>query len=102
MYFAVLCTGADLGPGLLTMNLLGKEPVKCSFLFKDFQADFLKRCEGDACFTCVEGDAIAAAISRTVQTGERQNVTLNVTATVPSQSPEEVARFKLTISIKKK
>jgi len=103
MYFAVLCAGADLAPGLLTLNVLGKQTVKCSFLFKDFQADFLKRCEGDACFTCSEGLAISEAVARAVQTRERQNVTLNVTATVPSLSGDEViARFKLTISIKAK
>ncbi len=103
MYFAALCMGADLAPGLMTLSKLRQQTVKCTFLFKDFQADFLKRCEGDACFTCDEGQAISDAIASAISTGERQNVSLNVNATVPSVSADEIiARFKLTISIKAK
>lgn len=101
MYFGVLCTGADLAPGLLTMNMLKKHKTKCSFLFKDFQADFLKRSEADTYFTCDEGHLIAETVKAAVETKERQNRTINVTATTPSiTGTEPVARFKLTISVK--
>jgi hypothetical protein len=103
MYFAALCAGADLVPGLIALRLIGKQNDKIVFVFKDFYADFLQRCEGDVYFTFEEGELIAAAIERTKNTGERQNVTLNVTATVPSKlGSEPAAKFKLTLSLKKR
>lgn len=101
MYFGVLCTGADLAPGLLTINMLKKHKTKCTFLFKDFQADFLKRAEADTHFICDEGHIIAETVKKAVETKERQNTTINVVATTPSISGDEpVAKFKLTISVK--
>lgn len=103
MYFGALCTGADLAPGLMTLNMLRKQKTKCSFLFKDFQADFLKRAEADVHFICNEGQLIADAVQAAVTTKERQNRAFNVVATTPSISGDEpIANFKLTISIKAK
>jgi hypothetical protein len=103
MYFGALCTGVDLVPGAIAMRLIKKQKEKISFVFKDFYGEFLHRCEGDVHFTCNEGSLIAAAIEKTKATGERQNVTLNVTATVPSKSGDEPAgKFELTLSLKKR
>lgn len=103
MYFGVLCAGADLGGGLMAMYLLNKQKSKFTFVFKDFNADFLKRCEGDVYFTCEEGKVISETIDKVIQTKERQNVSLNVIATVPSKfNDEPVCRFTLTLSIKQK
>lgn len=103
MYFGVLCVGADLAGGLLAMNLFRNYKEKFTFVFKDFNAEFLKRCDGDACFVCEDGETIAHAVARAVETGERQNVTLGVTATAPFKYGEEpVCRFRLTLSLKVK
>ena len=99
MYFGALCVGADLAPGLLTMNLLSAKRKKCSFIFKDFQAEFLRRCETNAKFICAEGHLIADAIEKAVQSKERQHATLNVIAS-EDKTEEVVAKFKMTISIK--
>lgn len=102
MYFGALCVGADMAPGVLAMRLIKQQSDKINFVFKDFQAEFLQRCEGDVHFTCSEGALIAEIIAKAKQSGERQNVTLNVTATVPSKlGAEPAARFKLTLSLKK-
>lgn len=102
MYFGALCVGVDLVPGVLTMRLIKQKNEKMNFLFKDFQGEFLHRCEGDVHFICKEGDVIAAAIDTAIQTQERVNVSLNVIATVPTKLGHEPAgKFKLTISIKK-
>ena len=85
MYFGAICTGVDLVPGVLAMRLIKQSKEKISFVFKDFYADFLQRCEGNVYFTCDEGELIAAAINKAIATNERQNVTLNVTATVPDK-----------------
>jgi hypothetical protein len=101
MYFGVLCAGGELAAGALTMNLLRKQKDKYSFIFKDFYAEFLKRCEANVHFTCNEGQVIAETIEKARQTKERQNVTLNVTGTVPAEYGDEpVCKFKLTLSIK--
>ena len=101
MYFGALCVGADLAPGLIAMHLQRHFKEKFSFVFKDIQADFLKRAEGDVLFTCEEGAAIAQTIRTALQTGERQHVLVNIVATVPDQDRfAPVAKFKLSLSIK--
>ncbi len=102
MYFGVLCVGAELAAGFLTMSLMKNQKGKYSLIIKDFQAQFFKRVEADAYFTCIEGNLIADAIKRAIQTNERQNITLNVIATVPAKfGNEAVGKFVVTISIKK-
>jgi hypothetical protein len=101
MYFGALCAGAELAPGLLALEAINHSKAKVSFIFKDFQAEFLKRCEADAYFTCEQGGMITKAVQAAITTGERQNVTLNVVGTTPTVTGNEaVARFQLTISIK--
>jgi hypothetical protein len=53
-------------------------------LFKDFDAKFLKRAEGDTHFTCNDGDKVRAAVDEAIATGERVNIPLKIVATVPS------------------
>lgn len=103
MYFGALCAGADLAGGIMAMKLFKKQKEKFTFVFKDLQADFLKRCEDDVYFICDEGARVSEAIQRALQTKERENVTLNVTATIPALFKDEpVAKFKLTLSLKQK
>jgi acyl-coenzyme A thioesterase PaaI-like protein len=104
MYFGVLAAGADLGAGLLAQFLIEKHAGgKVGILFKDFKADFLKRCEGNTQFICEEGEKIRQAITDAIETRERQNIPVRVFATVPSRSgTEPVAEFVLTLSLKVK
>ena len=102
MYFGVLAVGADLTGGFLAMNLIHRSNYKINLIFKDFHADFLKRAEGDVHFVCEEGLAISELVELTEKTGERHNLPVNVTASVPSISDEPIAKFILTLSLKKK
>jgi acyl-coenzyme A thioesterase PaaI-like protein len=102
MYFGALCIGADVAPGAYTMYLIRKQRIPTSMVFKDFQAEFLKRAEGDVHFTCEQGKVIAELVAQAAASGERVERQLDVIATVPSLSDEPVARFKLTISLKRK
>ena len=102
MYFGVLSVGADVTGGFLAMGYIRDSKSKISLIFKDFQADFLKRAEGDVHFICNEGNEIRALIQRSEETGERENMPVNITAMVPSISQDPVAEFILTLSIKKK
>ena len=102
MYFGVLSVGADVTGGFLAMKLIHESQSKISLIFKDFHADFLKRAEGDVHFICEDGLAIQNLVTLTQQTGERQNLPIHITATVPTISDEPVAKFILTLSLKKK
>lgn len=103
MYFGALACGADCAGGLIAWKLIEKNGNRVNLIFKDFHAEYLKRAEGDVFFTCVEGKAIQELVARTLQSTERENLAVHITATTPKQSGDEpVARFTLTLSLKTK
>src|SRR3990167_2446880 len=64
MYFGALCVGADLAGGIQLVRILGTKINKVSFVFKDFQAEFLKRPEADVHFCSEAGALIEALVAR--------------------------------------
>lgn len=103
MYLGTLCMGADVAAGLIAFTIVRERRVKVSFIFKDLHAEFLKRAEGAVLFTNDDGPLIQDLIRRALETGERAEATVHVTATVPDKLGDEpVARFALTLSIKKR
>jgi acyl-coenzyme A thioesterase PaaI-like protein len=103
MYFGTLCIGADCAGGLIAMRMIQTENAKVSLVFKDFKAEFLKRPEGDVHFTSDDGPAIRQLVRQAVESGERVNQPVRIVATVPSKlGAEPVARFELTLSLKRK
>lgn len=53
-------------------------------------------------FICDQGKEIAELVAKAVVSDERVERQLEVVATVPTLSDEPVARFKLTLSLKKR
>ncbi len=103
MYFGVLAVGADLAGGLLAMQMLDRSDHKINLVFKDMQADFLKRVDADAIFTCTDGDKIELLIQKVIDTGERHHEPLNIQVTAPDKYGDEIlATFTLTLSLKVK
>ena len=104
MYFGALCIGAEATGGVIAMRLLQNlKTGKGSLIFKDFQATFLKRAEGETFFTCKDGVAIREAVARAADTFERVEIPVSITATVPKKfGDESVATFVLTLSLKVK
>jgi acyl-coenzyme A thioesterase PaaI-like protein len=102
MYFGALCAGADCAAGAFAMYLIRRQPEKIALIFKDFEAQFLKRAEGDVHFCCNQGKEVAELVAQAAATDERVERQFEVVATVPSLSDEPVARFKLTLSLKKR
>ena len=103
LYFGSLSVGADVAGATLAMHLIRKSRQNISLVFKDFKAEFLKRPEGDTHFTCNDGLAVKKLIDEATKTGERVNMPLKLTATVPEISGiEPVAEFILTLSLKDK
>ena len=102
MYFGVLAVGADCAGGLMAMRRIGQRDKRISLIFKDVRAEFLKRAEGHVHFTCEDGAAIAALVDRVATSGERGNLPVRIVATVPASFGDEaVARFELTLSLKR-
>ncbi|MBU1426039.1 MAG: DUF4442 domain-containing protein [Gammaproteobacteria bacterium] len=102
MYFGALCAGADCAVGVFAMHLIKKQPENIALVFKDFEAQFLKRAEGDVDFCCSQGKEIAELVAQAAASGERVEKQFEAVATVPALSDEPVARFKLTLSLKKR
>lgn len=101
MFFGPFATGADVLGGALMLHLLGSKVKYYPFVYKDFYAEFLKRATSDVYYYCEDGQKISDAIALSTQTGERQNVILNIRATTPKDSQDEtVANFRLTLSLK--
>ncbi len=103
MYFGSLAIGADLAAGLLAMQLISKLPNRISLIFKDMQADFLKRVDGDAVFTCVDSAKIDALLQKVIASGERYHESISIQVTAPDKYGDEIlATFALTLSLKEK
>lgn len=103
MYLGTLCMGADVAAGLISFKLVMERKLNVSFIFKDLKAEFLKRAEGDVVFTNNDGPMVQELLRRTIETGERQEATVHIVATVPSKLGDEpVAKFELTLSLKKR
>ena len=103
MYLGVLCMGADVASGLIAFDQVMKRKLPLSFIFKSMRAEFLKRAEGDVFFTNEDGAAIQDLIGRALESGEREETPVRVTATVPSKLGDEpVAKFEMVLSLKRR
>lgn len=102
IYFGALCVGADIAGGLIAFRHLQRSGKKFSLAFKDFKAEFFKRAEGDALFTCRDGRMIQELAEKALANpGLRLNETVQVVAQVPSRLGDElIAKFELTLSLK--
>jgi hypothetical protein len=101
MYFGALSIGAELAVGLTAVTSIYESGQKIDFIFKDFKADFLKRCDGDVYFICDEADKVRELIEKAKTTSERLESCFKVYSTVPSKSKtDKVATYELTLSVK--
>ncbi len=103
MYFGALAIGADLAAGTHAMFAVDEEKrnsgTKIGFVFKDVQAEFLRRPDHDVFFHSRDGKKVAAAVADAVRTGERINIPVPVECVAGG---ETVATFTLTLSLKRK
>lgn len=103
MYFGALCVGADLAGGLNAAKLILGRSRGVNLVFGELRAEFLKRADGDVLFRSRQGRQIAEAVRETLATGERVTIPVEVVATVPRKYGDEpVARFSLSLSLKRK
>lgn len=103
MYFGVLAVGADLSGAFQAFAIAKEKERNISLAFKDFQANFLKRPEGDVYFVSDAGDEIRACVNETIETKERVTKPIKVNAFINyPENPELVAEFTLGLSVKDK
>ena len=103
MYFGALCAGADLAGALTAMRRIEATGRRVSLIFKDVRAQFFKRAEGDVTFVCEDGEAVAALVRRSIESGEREELPVRIVATVPDKlGAEPAAEFVLTLSLKRR
>lgn len=102
MYFGALAIGADCTVGLLALHHVDKLKGEVHLSFKDFQADFLKRPEGNVLFICEAGEELSRFASQVMRSGERRNLPVKAHCVVKGKEDEVVARFTLTLSLKRK
>ena len=101
MYFGVLSVGADVTGAMIAMDIIKKTKRNINLLFKDFNADFLKRAEGDVHFICNDGKKISKMIAEVIESKKRVNESIEILAYVPTKFKDEpVAKFLLTLSLK--
>ena len=100
MYFGALAIGADVAGGLAAFTYLLNTGKNVSVVFKDVKGSFLKRPDGDVHFTSDQVAEVNKMMLKTVNSGEREELTVEVLATVPSISNDVVAKFELTLSAK--
>jgi acyl-coenzyme A thioesterase PaaI-like protein len=100
MYFGALAVGADVAGGLAATYHIRASGRDVGLLFKSFEADFLKRPEGDVVFRCDAGESLRKAVNDAIARGERVNTPVRVLATVPDRGDILVAEFVLTLSMK--
>ncbi|GAA3950476.1 DUF4442 domain-containing protein [Chitinophaga oryziterrae] len=100
-YFACLAMAAEMSTGMLAiMYTRAVAPKQVSMLVTGMEATFVKKATGKTYFTCEEGNTIAAAVNKTIETGE--GVTLTVDSTGKSHDGTVIAIFRITWSFKAK
>ncbi|WP_105903759.1 PaaI family thioesterase [Vibrio gangliei] len=101
MYFGALAVGADAAGGFLAISKSEQMGKKISLAFKAVKAEFLARPEDDVVFVCNDGKLIDRMLAETIETGERVNQPVKITALCPSLNGDKpMAEFELTLSVK--
>ncbi|HSR52574.1 MAG TPA: DUF4442 domain-containing protein [Acidobacteriota bacterium] len=99
-YFAALSMAAELSTGLLADIQVRLAPESVAMLIVGLEAQFEKKATGTATFTCEQGDLLAQAVSRTLETGEP--ATAKVETVGRLKDGTVVARFSFTWSFKRR
>lgn len=97
-YFAALSMAAELSTGALAMVNTDLAPRPVALLIVGLTASFEKKATATTTFTCEEGDKLAAAVARTLETGEPAVAEVETIGRAPDGAV--VARFTFTWSFK--
>lgn len=97
-YFAALSMAAELSTGVLAGLAADLAPRPVAFLIVGMTARFEKKATATTTFVCEQGDQLAAAVARAVETGEPATAEVETVGRSPEGTV--VARFTFTWSFK--
>ena len=99
MYFGALSMGAELSIAATAIDAIQQNGQRIDFIFKDFEAKFLKRADGHVLFICDQAPQVRALVIKASKSSERQEQSFEGFATVQGKE-EPVMKYKLTLSMK--
>ncbi|MGV6845110.1 MAG: DUF4442 domain-containing protein [Lutibacter sp.] len=76
MYFAVQSMAAELTTGALVIKKIRESGKAISMLVTHHQGSFTKKAVGKITFSCKDGNLIDEALTKTIETGEGQQITM--------------------------
>jgi len=100
MYFAVQSMAAELSTGALVNKKLRESGKPISMLVTNHSGKFTKKAVGKITFTCMDGEAIEKALTKTIETGEGQTILMKSIGI--DESGEQVSLYEFEWSVKLK
>lgn len=100
MYFAVQAMAAELATGVLVMKHIQQSGRKISMLVAHNKGSFTKKAKGRIYFDCGDGQLVAEAIQRAVDTAEGQTFWMQSIGKNQQGEPVSVMDFQWTIKVK--
>lgn len=99
MYFGALSMGAELSIAAAAIQAIQDSGKKIDFIFKDFDAQFLKRGDAAVLFTCDQVAGVRELVEQAAHSTERfERKFEGYARTVKSEEP--IMKYKLTLSVK--
>ena len=100
MLWAVQGMAAELTTGALVMGYIKESGKNISMLVANNNATFTKKATGRITFVCSDGEAVAAAIKKSVETGEGQTVWMKSIGTNQDGVQVSCFNFEWTVMVR--
>ncbi|TDQ29379.1 DUF4442 domain-containing protein [Zeaxanthinibacter enoshimensis] len=98
LFWAVQGMAAELSTGVLVMQGITKSEQGISMLVANNKASFSKKAKGQITFSCDDGELVAPAVARTLETGEGQ--TFWMRSVGKDEAGDTVATFEFEWTIR--
>jgi hypothetical protein len=101
MYFGALGIGAELSIAAAAVLAIAESKQKIDFIFKDFQAQYVKRGEGAVLFVCEDVESVRRLVEQAKTNSQRLEKKIKGYAVCPKTSETEpVMTYELTLSVR--
>ncbi|MAD96020.1 MAG: thioesterase [Flavobacteriaceae bacterium] len=100
LFWAAQGMAAEMSTGVLVIQSIQNSGKNVSMLVTHQEGSFFKKATGKIRFHCAEGEAVDAAIEKSISSGEGQKIIM--TSVGNNQDGVEVCRFKFEWSLKVK
>ncbi|WP_159801201.1 DUF4442 domain-containing protein [Flavobacterium sp. MK4S-17] len=100
MYFAVQAMAAELTTGALVMHAIKQSGKNISMLVANNKSSFTKKAKGKISFVCNDGNLIAGAVQKAIDTGQGQTLWMKSFGT--DEKGDKVSEFEFEWTIKVK